>query len=668
MRSPRANSSKTLIWSVGAVLLIAAAGGTAWLLSDDGEAPQAPIAAPTAAEPEPEKVALPEPPADRPIENVELRALPGLARGEGEAQPLLASRGPCGNISGKVVDQHGQPVGATFINVYQGNALLPGPFPGSMQLLDLQTKSGADGSFTISCVPAGASYVLVGEHENYAKSETPNLRVEPNQTLTGVSLVLTDGAVVRGTVTATGGSPIAGARVELHDTMAQFAQKPEEVEPAAVVFTDAAGRYAITHVSSRFFRVRASADTYETLMQTGNAGFEPGPSDMVIDFELSPGRSLPGRVVDVDMNPIAGARIEVQSIGKEPQSTSVATSDETGHFRLDGLGTSTYQLHATCKGYSDKNVPKVDVTAGEFQVTMEPRGFVEGSVVNSTGSPVPHFTLYLMRSRPNAEANYLNDHRSFNDAGGRFTLGDLDPGDYIVEARADGLADTRSESFTVGRGPDPSAQLRIVMSAGGTLSGTVVDATGAVVGGAAVVINPNNYVDSNISKIFNMIAPTDERERRTESKEDGSFTFEHVTPGVYQVRADHPDFAAYSVNDIQINDDSVHANAALKLTLPKGAVIAGQAVDDTGPMAFCKVQINQKDSTFMDAGTTDKDGYFRFRNLAQGEYQVTVMPEKVGGEPIHPFMKLVYAKNSQKDIYVGEGQVLDGVLIQLQKQ
>ena len=295
MRTSRGKSSKTLIWSVGAVLLVVAAGGTAWLLSDDGESPQA-TTAPTAAapQPEPEKVPLPEPPADRPIENVELRALPGLARGEEGAQPLLASRGPCGNIAGKVVDQHGQPVAATFINVYQGNALLPGPFPGSMQLLDLQTKSGADGSFTISCVPAGASYVLVGEHENYAKSETPNLRVEPNQTLTGVSLVLTDGAVVRGTVTATGGSPIAGARVELHDTMAQFAQKPEEVEPAAVVFTDAAGRYALTHVSSKFFRVRASAETYETLVQTGNAGFEPGPSDMVIDFELSPGRSLPG--------------------------------------------------------------------------------------------------------------------------------------------------------------------------------------------------------------------------------------------------------------------------------------------------------------------------------------------------------------------------------------
>jgi len=668
MRSNRSNPSKTLMWAAGAALLVAAIGGVAWLLNDEsGEAPSVQPQAPLAAEPEP-KAELPAPPAERPIENVELQPLPAAVRGGDDAQPLVASRGPSGNISGKVVDQQGQPVAGTFINVYQGNALLPGPFPGSMQVLDLQTKSGPDGNFTINGVPAGNSYVLVGEHENYAKSETPNLKVDAGQTLTGVTLCLIDGAVVRGTVNDTSGSPLTEAKVELLDTMAQFTQKPDQVEPVAVVSTDTAGRYAFTHVSSRFFRVRASAKDHETLTQTGSSGFEPVPSDMVLDFELSPGHRLPGQVVDVDMNPIAGARIEVASVGKEPQSSAVAVSDASGFYTLEGLGSSYYQLHATCKGYSDKNVPKVHFTAGEFQVIMEPRGLVEGTVLTSGGQPVTRFSLHLMRSRAGADPNYLNDSRGFEDASGRFVLGDLDPGDYIVEARADDLADTRSDPFTVSRGPVPSAQIRVIMSGGGTLAGTVVDAEGAPVAGAAVMLNPNNYVDSNISKIFDMIAPTDERERATETKGDGSYVFEHVTPGVYQVRADHPDFAAYSVNDVQINEDSVHANAPLKLTLPKGAMIAGQALDETGPMAFCKVQINQKDSTYMDAGTTDKDGYFRFRNLAQGEYQVTVMPEKVAGEPIHPFMRLVYAKNSQKDVYVGEGQELDGVLIQLQKQ
>lgn len=667
MRSTRRNPSKTLMWAAGVAVLLAAFGGVAWLLNDEGDAPQALPTQTAASEPELAQPELPAPPAERPIENVALQALPGAMRHSEESQPLLANRGPCGNISGKVVDQHGQPVPATFVNVYQGNALLPGPFPGALQILDLQTKSAADGSFTINCLPVGNAYVLVGEHENYAKSESPNLRVEAGQTLSGVTLQLTDGAVVRGTVTAAGGAPLASARVELHDTMAQFNQQPDQISPTAVVFTEAAGRYAFTHVSSRFFRVKASADSYETLTQTGSAGFEPVPSDMVLDFELSAGHTLPGRVVDVDSNPIKGARIEVTSTGQEPQSSASAFSDDGGWFSLEGLGTSYYHLHATCKGYSNKDVPKVHFTAGQFQVVMEPRGFVEGTVITSAGGPVERFALYLMRSRQGADPTYLNDHRDFDDPSGHFVLGDLDPGDYVVEARADDLADTRSDPFTVGRGPVASAQIRIVMSAGGTLTGTVVDADGHQVAGAQVMLNPNNYIDSNISKIFSMISPTDERERSAETGADGGFVFEHVTPGVYQVRGDHPDFAASSLNDVQIFEDAAHHNAPLKLTLPRGAVIAGRALDDTGPMSFCKVQINQKDSTYMDAGTTDKDGHFRFRNLAQGEYQLTVMPEKVGGEPIHPFMRLVYAKNSQKDIYVGEGQILDGVLIQLRK-
>jgi hypothetical protein len=273
-----------------------------------------------------------------------------------------------------------------------------------------------------------------------------------------------------------------------------------------------------------------------------------------------------------------------------------------------------------------------------------------------------------MKNRAGADPNYLNDHRSFDDPTGRFTLGDLDPGDYVLEARADGLADTRSEPFTVGRGPVPSAQVRIVMSGGGTLRGTVTDMDGKPVPGAFVMLNPNNYIDSSISKIFNMIAPTDEREVQTQSGANGAYVFEHVTPGVYQVRADHPEFAPFSINDIQVYDDATGVNQPLKLGLPRGAVIAGQAVDDVGPLSFCKVQLNQKDNTFMDAATTDKNGYFRFGNLSQGEYDLTVMPEKVGAELVHPFMRLVYAKNSMKEIYVGEGQVLDGVLIQLRKQ
>jgi hypothetical protein len=122
------------------------------------------------------------------------------------------------------------------------------------------------------------------------------------------------------------------------------------------------------------------------------------------------------------------------------------------------------------------------------------------------------------------------------------------------------------------------------------------------------------------------------------------------------------------INDIVVVDDSQGANPPVDLTLPPGAVIAGHAMDGQGPLAFCKVQINRPEGGFMNAGTTDKDGYFSFGNLSSGDYTVTVTPEMVEGKPVHPFIRLVYAKKSMKEVYVNEGQVLDGLMIRLTKQ
>jgi len=121
------------------------------------------------------------------------------------------------------------------------------------------------------------------------------------------------------------------------------------------------------------------------------------------------------------------------------------------------------------------------------------------------------------------------------------------------------------------------------------------------------------------------------------------------------------------VNDVNIVDDALGGNKPLDLVLPPGAVIAGHAVSAARhPLAFCKVQISQKDTGFMDVGTTDNDGGFTFRNLRSGEYQITVTPTKDDEDkPIHPFLQLVQAQKSMQKIFVSEGQVVDGVLITL---
>jgi hypothetical protein len=657
----------------GLGILVLAVGGMAWVLAG-GEAgaepsPQAPVAAAPAPE-----VPAQLPAVDtnaQPARRVEPTPLAEVVSRTGPAEPIVArSGGPSGCIEGVAVDPAGIPIAGVHVSVYQGNALLSGAFPGARQLLDVRGTTAEDGSFRLCEIPVGDAYVVVGEHDEFARSETANLRVGQDKPVSGVTLRMEAGSVVQGTVTAEGGGPIAGARVELYDMLqsALLSNRPQEAEPWKVAFTDAAGRYAFTHISATTMRVRASAESYETQTQTSSQGLDFAARDLQMDFELASGRELPGRVVDENGSGIAGAHVEVNSLGKEPQSTASAESDASGWFRLDGLGMVPYSLRATCRGYSDKTMPKVHVTAGQVQVVMEPRGRVEGFVADAAGEPVPGFTLHLMRSRANAEPHYLNNSRGFEDARGYFLFDDLDPGDYVLEARADGFADTRSDVFTVVRGETPSARLRIVMLKGGTLRGIVYDPEGRTVAGAQVSLNANNHVDSSISRIFKQIAPTDEREVVVRSGPDGRYVLEHVPAGTYQLRAEHAGFAPRVHNDVVVIDDGQGTNRAVDLALPPGAVIAGQAVDETGPLSFCKVQINRPEGGYMNAGTTDRDGFFSFGNLASGDYTVTVTPQRVAGEPVHPFIQLVYAKKSMKEVYVNEGQVLDGLLIRLTKQ
>jgi len=662
VRSTRSDSPRNLIWLAALVILALGGGAVAWLLRGTGNAEPAAKPAPTVAKQEeaPAPV-LPDAPATAEARNIDVTELPPT-----RPRPVVVAQvgGPTGDIEGVAVNIHGQPVANVHITAYMGNPLLPGM--GARDTVDSSAITAGDGVFKLKNVPAGKAYVVRGEHDDYAISERSGINVEADRVTPGVKLRMADGAVIRGQVNAAGGGPIYGARAELYSTLDLVLQKPDEQKPWKVVFSDGQGRFAFTHVSTPSIRVRVSADGYESQTRTTSNALDGEARDQDLTFELNAGQSLRGRAVDDNLAPVAKARVEATSLTKDFQSTAVAFSDASGYFILDGVGSNAYQVRATCEGYSDATLPHVDPADGDLQIVLSKRGGVEGFVANGKGGAVPRFTLHLMRSRAGSDPNYMNDSRPFEDPQGHFLFDNLDPGDYQLEARADDFADARSSVFTIVRNEPSPPSIKIVMTRGGTLEGVVKGPDGKAVSGATVSLNTNNYIDSSIAKIFAAIAPSDDRERKVRSSDGGKFIFEHVPAGTYQVAAEHAEYASRVVNDVAIADDDAGGNAPIEVKLPPGAGIAGRALDTTqAPLSFCKVQISQKDTAFMDTGSTDADGYFSFKNLSQGQYVVTINPETVNGEPVHPFLRLVYAQKSSKDIYVGEGQTVDGLLLQL---
>lgn len=586
-----------------------------------------------------------------------------------------ASRDGGGTAAGRVIDAKGQPVSDAVLSVYRTNNLLAANFPGARSRVAVTTTTAPDGTFSLDGIPFHKRpYVVVAEHDDHATSESGTFLIRQGRDALDIEIVMGRGATIRGSVTAAAGvgasgPPIVNARVELYDAHSQNFARPAEQKPWRVVFTDALGRYQFDHVSSQAIRIKVVADGYETKELMRSWALQGGASDAEIDFALRTGRTLTGRVTDGDGRPIEGVDLTATSLTKEYQSTALAVSDANGYFLLEGLTDDYFQLRARCEGYSPTTRPKIHHTAGQINVVMQRQGAVEGWVTNPDGTGLTSFQLALMRHRAEGEPTYMNDIRAFRKTDkGYFLFGEVEPGEYVLEARADSWADTRSEPFTIDRATaDVPAQVRIRMTAGGHLVGTVFLPDGEPAVGAEVELNENGYVDSAIGRLFGSISPSGERERRVVTGEDGTYEFTAVPPKTYQVSARHPDAAPRQIDDVRVREETVAGVTRQDIQLKPGAAIGGRALDEANrPIPFCKVQISQKGG-YMEVVNTDKNGEFVFENLKPGEYTVTLSPSVLDGEKIGPFMTILYAQKSQQEIYVSEGQQLLDVQMLLVK-
>jgi hypothetical protein len=273
-----------------------------------------------------------------------------------------------------------------------------------------------------------------------------------------------------------------------------------------------------------------------------------------------------------------------------------------------------------------------------------------------------------MRAQAGREPVYQNDKRDFSAADGHFVFDDLDPGLYVLEARAASYAPSRCEPFEVRRG-EPTAGLVISMGQGGTLRGVVRGRGGPPVEGAKVVLNQNGHVENAIARIFGSLTPSGGPRPTAVTDRQGGFELQNVPVGAYQLAVSHPEWAPWLQNDVNVRDDTAGGNEPLQVTLPPGAVLGGKALDETNrPLTFARVQLTDG-AGYMETTTTDNIGTFRFENLKEGKYKVTLTPDRdANGRQLNPIIVLVYSQKSTQEVYLDAGQVLDDMTLYLRTQ
>src|SRR5262245_29354046 len=202
--------------------------------------------------------------------------------------------------------------------------------------------------------------------------------------------------------------------------------------------------------------------------------------NQVVDLTVSLPRTpaITVRVVDPFGDPLSGVRVNAIALdsGRTPFASLQYTTDDLGRLRLFGLPAGRYAVCAetgsmgdprtaraerllrTCYPSADERdaepirVNQADVEGIEIRVRRGRTYAITGAVVDAAGAPVPGARLQLDKYESNASSGIGVSL----DSGGRFSIRNVPPGRYALEAAIGGI----DQPFKVPR-PDAAAFVEV---------------------------------------------------------------------------------------------------------------------------------------------------------------------------------------------------------------
>ncbi|MGH1340519.1 MAG: carboxypeptidase regulatory-like domain-containing protein [Nannocystales bacterium] len=197
-------------------------------------------------------------------------------------------------------------------------------------------------------------------------------------------------------------------------------------------------------------------------------------------------------------------------------------TDASGRFRIRELREGNYRITAEAAGGGMRVSEDGVALGGDVTLELEALAGVRGQLRDGT-KPVPAYRLSL--KGPTSRSKRIQNDK------GEFSLQGLDPGTYTVEAQAE--SGTASVEVEVEQGA--VADVALELEAFGTLTGTVVSATGEPLSGLFVMAQPKDgtpNVGSGLQMLMGGGPRTDGR---------GKFELSGVPSGTGQLMVVDPD-------------------------------------------------------------------------------------------------------------------------------
>jgi len=524
---------------------------------------------------------------------------------------------------------------------------------------------------------AGGAFELVGptlsgyltvRHPALAVREVVQVRAASDRP--PVTLWVEPAGGVGGTVVNASGAPREQVRVTLRqpENPMEMVRLGSHLRVAAAT-TDQQGRFRFWSVPAGVpMLLKAEPDDAPPVSRTVTVA--PGETPQ-IRLEIVPGYAISGRVISSQGRPIEVAQvfasqavfsISAAQSGNVDDHRSRDVTDEQGRFELGGLGASTYTVRAEAEGFAPGVREDVELSSGGIELASDivlVEGLsIRGVVVDDLGDPVPEATLGFLKSNsfmgiglgelmPPGKVRELGGSTGTSDDTGHFQSPPLHPGSYDVSGQAEGLSIGSVRSVQAG-----SSGTELVLKRSGSIEGIVLSrAAGEPVTDYTLaaarpfaMLDLKSYVPGPVQQV---------------SKEDGTFRIEGLEGGAWNLQIAAAEFARAEVTEIEVQPG--RATRGVIVLLDEAGVIRGLVLDRSTGRALGGAQVTTRSGTellrtgSLDAlanARADEAGRFELGGLTTGQYTVSASADD-------------HARGASKRIYVTQGQVTDGVTIEL---
>ncbi|MBI4604479.1 MAG: carboxypeptidase regulatory-like domain-containing protein [Planctomycetes bacterium] len=575
-------------------------------------------------------------------------------------------------ISGTVRGPDGAPIAGAkvFASPAKPNILGMGAVVNDFLTSRTTAHTGAGGDFRLAGLAKGR-YKLIASAAGFA----PGVKAGAEAGGEPVTIDLAPGRTVTGrVVTAGGGEPIAGAKVQAGEARGR---------------TDAEGRFRLEGVAPRDRRldpfsggggprpeggeeerprVRLKASAPGFVEKKEELDLEAASLEVTIQLSRAP--EIRGIVLDPEGKPAPGSLVRlVPAIPEDIPLPfdffdrgmvflAVGVADLEGRFRFQRFRAdeeTRFQVRADRLGHArglsepfavldlappdEESKPAREPDDDGIRVQLVRAASVKG-VVTDGSAPVAGAGVRLAKAPrkqkgPGEQAAFFFGLLGLpkrgdvvpTDREGRFEHAQILPGDYEVSAEKQGFTESPAQLVTLA--PGEEREVTLVVDPGGEVSGLVLIPTGEPLAGARLRLLREAGDDEQEKQRFGIQKLFGGAYKSARSGDDGSFRFQGLPAASYVLLAEHPGCVKREVPGVKPGGDPQ------RIVLEPAASLAGSVADAaTGaPIPRFRVKIQKEgeepkgtpeDMRFGDREHADAEGIFVERDLEPGRYTVKV--------------------------------------------